>query len=335
MGNNITTYGDISRKTAGYYAAELLKRGMPYLCLEKFLQSKPLPAHKTTSMTFRRFNSLALATQPLTEGVTPKTKKVTISEVTMTLQQYGDLVEITDVVADTAEDPVLEENKAVLGEQAAKTVETIRWGVLKACTNKFYTTGTARTSVYDKISTAKQRKVTRALKRQNAEMITSYVKSTPNFNTESVAPAYICVCHTDCETDIRGLAGFKDVVDYGSITPYENEVGSCESARYLISNLYEPYTDAGGAKAGSGETMISTSGTSSDVYPYIYLGRNCAAISALKGKYAIVPMVINPTPSKSDPLGQRGSISWKTMQGAVILNDLWMGVLESAVLELA
>ena len=81
--------------------------------------------------------------------------------------------------------------------------------------------------------------------------------------------------------------------------------------------------------------MISTSGTSSDVYPYIYLGRNCAAISALKGKYAIVPMVINPTPSKSDPLGQRGSISWKTMQGAVILNDLWMGVLESAVLELA
>lgn len=332
---SITTYGDISRKTAGFYASELLKRGMPYLCLEKFLQSKPLPGNKTTSMTFRRFNSLALATQPLTEGVTPKSKKVTISEVTMTLQQYGDLVEITDIVEDTSEDPILEENKAILGEQAAKTVETIRWGILKACTNKYYTTGAARTAVYDKLTVGKQRIVTRGLKRQNAEMITSYVKSTPNFNTENVAPAYIAVCHTDTETDIRGLTGFIDVKDYGSMVPYENEIGACESVRYLISNLYESYPDAGGAKAGSGSAMISTSGTSADVYPYIFLGRNCAAISALKGKYAIVPMVINPTPSKSDPLGQRGSISWKTMQGAVILNDLWMAVLEAAVLELA
>lgn len=91
----MTIYGDISRKVAGYYAAELLKRGMPYLCLEKFLQSKPLPENKTTSMTFRRFNSLPLATQPLTEGVTPKSKKVTISEVTMTLQQYGRLIAVS------------------------------------------------------------------------------------------------------------------------------------------------------------------------------------------------------------------------------------------------
>ncbi len=328
---DITMYGDISRKTAGYYAAELLKRGMPFLCLEKFLQSKPLPANKTTSMTFRRFNTLPLATQPLTEGVTPKSKKVSVTDITMTLQQYGDLVEITDVVADTAEDPVLEENKAVLAEQAAKTVETIRWGVLKSGTNKFYANGTTRSAVNTSISIGKQRLVTRALKRQNAELITDFVKSTPDFNTESVPPCYVCVCHTDCETDIRALTGFIDVKDYGSTSPFENEVGSVEGVRYLVSNLYESYPDAGGAKG----SMISTSGTYADVYPYIYLGRNCAAISALKGKYAIVPMVINPAPSKSDPLGQRGSISWKTMQGAVILNDLWLGILEAAVAELS
>ena len=32
----MTTYGDISPRTAAYAAVELLKRAMPYLCLEKF-----------------------------------------------------------------------------------------------------------------------------------------------------------------------------------------------------------------------------------------------------------------------------------------------------------
>ena len=84
-----TTYGDISPRTAAYVAVELLKRGMPYLCLEKFAQSKPLPGNKTTSMKFRRYNHLPLATTPLSEGVTPVSKKLTIVDITMTLQQYG------------------------------------------------------------------------------------------------------------------------------------------------------------------------------------------------------------------------------------------------------
>ncbi len=32
----VTLYGDISPRTAAYVVAELLKRAMPYLCLEKF-----------------------------------------------------------------------------------------------------------------------------------------------------------------------------------------------------------------------------------------------------------------------------------------------------------
>jgi N4-gp56 family major capsid protein len=326
----MNTYGDIGVVTAGNVSVEFLKRGQPYLCLEKFGQSKPLPGNKTMSMPFRRYNSLALATTPLTEGVTPKGKKISVTDITMNLNQYGDLVEITDVVADTHTDPVIQQMLPVLSEQAAKTVETVRYGVLKACTNKFYANGTARSSVNTKITLAKLRKVVRALKRQNASMITTAIKSTPNFNTESVSPAFICVCHTDCETDVRALTGFIDVKDYGSTTPYENEIGSCESVRFLISNIFEPYLGAGGAVGD----MISSAGVAADVYPYIFIGRDAYAISALKGAYAITPSVINPSPSKSDPLGQRGSIAWKTMQGACILNDLWMAVCECGVEEL-
>ncbi len=70
---------------------ELLKRAMPYLCLEKFGQSKALPGQKTQSMKFRRYNSLGLRTTALTEGVTPTSEKMTATDITATLSQYGKL----------------------------------------------------------------------------------------------------------------------------------------------------------------------------------------------------------------------------------------------------
>ena len=81
--------------------------------------------------------------------------------------------------------------------------------------------------------------------------------------------------------------------------------------------------------------MVSTTGTKADVYPILVLAKNAAAGVPLKGANAIKPAVINPVPSKSDPLGQRGYISWKTYQTAVILNDAWMGIIEVAATELS
>jgi N4-gp56 family major capsid protein len=322
-------YGDIGGRTAGFVVAELLTRGMPFLLLEKFGQSKPLPANSTQAMKFRRYLSLPLATTALSEGVTPSSKRLTSQDITMTLSQYGDVVEITDVVQDTHQDPVLKEITTILGEQAAKTIETVRYGVLRAGTSVAYANGVQRTDVNSVLSLNLQRKITRALKSQNCEPITSTIKSTPNFNTESVLPSYVALCHTDVEQDIRALPGFIDVKDYGAVTPWEAEIGSCESVRYLCSPIYASFADAGGAAGG---THLSTSGTSCDIYPILYFGRNAYAISALKGQFAIVPKIVNPeTPSKSDILGQRGGAGWKSMQGAVILNDLWMCRAEVAV----
>lgn len=76
--------------------------------------------------------------------------------------------------------------------------------------------------------------------------------------------------------------------------------------------------------------MLSTTGVSADVYPILYIGADAFGIVPLKGRSALTPMVVNPTPSKSDPLGQRGHISWKAWQGTVILNDLWMARCEVA-----
>lgn len=87
----MTVYGDISPRTAAYIVVELLKRAMPYLCLEKFGQAKSLPSNKTQSMTFRRYNAIATTGTRLTEGVTPAGKKLTSSDVSVTLYQDGSL----------------------------------------------------------------------------------------------------------------------------------------------------------------------------------------------------------------------------------------------------
>lgn len=333
----VTQYGDISPRTAAYAVAELLKRGMPYLVLEKFGQTYPLPTNSTKVAKFRRYflsgatgsagdgnpaNAFGnpLATTPLLEGVTPSGKNLVNQDYTVTLNQYGDYATITDVVLDTHEDPVLRVMTEVLGEQAAQTIETIRYNVLKAGTNVFWSNGGVRTAVNTPVTLALQRQITTALTRQNAKMITNVVKSTADFRTEPIEAAFIGLIHSDLETDVRNMSGFIPTKQYGTTTPWENEIGSVERVRYLTSTIFAPFADAGGAKG----LMRSTTGTSADVYPILYLARDAYGIVPLKGKDSLTPMVVNPKPAPGDPLAQRGSVGWKAYQSTVILNDSWM-----------
>lgn len=319
-------YGDISPRTAAHAVVKMLTRGLPVLVLEKFGQTYVMPNNATKVAKWRRYNALPLATTPLVEGVTPTGKKATVTDVTATLEQYGDYIPWSDVIQDTHEDPYLAQVSDILGEQAAQTVETLRWNVLKAGTNVFLANGAVRTDVNTPVTLDLQRQVTRALKRQNARMITEMVASTPAFRTEPIEAAFIALCHTDCETDIRKMDGFIPTKQYGTVTPWQNEIGSVEDVRYLRSTIFTAFADAGAATS----TMVSTSGTNADVYPILYIAKDAYAIVPLKGKDSLSIMVVNPKPVIGDPLGQKGTAGWKTMQTTVILNDLWMARLEVA-----
>lgn len=314
------TYGDISPRTAAFAVAELLRRGLPILILEKFGQTYVIPNKVTKVAKFRRYNALPLATTPLQEGVTPAGQKVTVTDVTVTLQQWGDYIPFTDVIADTHEDPYFMEIQKVLGEQAAQTVETIRWNVIKAGTNVFYANGANRAAVNTPLTLAVQRKVTRTLKRQNGMHITSIVGSTPDYRTEPVEAAYIGLVHPDVENDVRNMSGFIPTKQYGTITPWQNEIGAVEDCRYVRSTIFGPFADAGGVVGA----MLSTTGTNADVYPVVYLARDAYGITPLKGKDSLSIMIVNPKPVIGDPLAQKGTAGWKTFQNAVILNDAWL-----------
>lgn len=331
---NVTQYGDITPRTAAYVVKDLLKRAMPYMVIERFGQMYPIPTNNTKTAKFRRYFLVGatgsagagvtgqayfvpLATTPLLEGVTPTGSRLTFVDYTVQLAQYGDFVTITDVVEDTHEDPVLQEATQIMSEQASLTIETVRYNILKAGTNVFYANGSARTDVNTTITLALQRQVTTALTRQNAKPITQVLKSTPDYRTEPVEAAFIGLVHPDLETDIRNMSGFISTKQYGTVTPWENEIGSVERVRYLSSTVFAPFADGGGNKGA----MRSTTGVKADVYPILYVARDAYGIVPLRGKDSLTPMVVNPKPAAGDPLGQRGTVGWKAWQSAVILQD--------------
>ena len=197
----------------------------------------------------------------------------------------------------------------------------------------FYTNGTARNAVNTPISLSKQRAVIRALKAQKAYKITRVLSASVNYATKAVEAAYVAVHHTDAEQDIRGMAGFLPTSEYGQRTPInEYELGSVEDVRYICSPDLDPFRDAGGLKSGSGTEMVSNLGTSADVYPILFIGRHAYGIVPLRGQGAISPTILRPgVRDKSDPLGQRGYVGWKTWHTAVILNQVWMARIEASV----
>lgn len=329
----MTTSNDIGYRTEAFASMDFLAAGIPYFCLELVANPVMIPKNKSKAITMRRYNSLELADTPMTEGVTPAATEYDVTDITMTLAQYGAWVPITDVIQDTHEDPVLQQLMPRLGEQAAETIEKLRYGVFKAGTSVMYANGTSRATLAGVLTRAMQRRIVSALKTARAKKITSMLRSTPNYGTQAVNAAFIAIAHPNLEADIRDMTGFKAVEDYGQITPFAAEIGACEEVRYLLTDTCEAWEDAGAAYDG---TYKSTGEANNDVYPILYFGRDAVATMALRtypfknsnGKTEYVKpvdiLVSNPKAQDGDELAQRGSAGWKTWHASGIQNDLWM-----------
>jgi len=330
---NYTTYGDISPRTAAYAKKRLLKRGQHLMVIERFGQTDPQQKNKSKTVKWRRYNSFPRATAPLAEGVPPQGQKLTKVDITATLEQYGDAVQISDVIKDTHEDNVFNEAVDLCGEQSAETVEELRINILKAGSNVFYANGvTSRATVDSPPTRSDFRKIYRSFMRNKARQISKIIKASHRISTEPVAPAFFCMGHTDLDADIRGLTGFLEGEKYADSTKLlPGEIGKVEQFRIILTAMFDPWEVAG----ASGTTYLSggvevSSAADCDVYPLLFTAQNAYGIVPLQGYNAVTPMVVNPKPSKTDPAGQIGWVSWKTYQTAAILNQLWFARMECA-----
>lgn len=338
------TYGDLTPRQANFAVKEFLMRALPLLTIEKFGKQTPLPKNETKTIKMRRYfltggtggysgnpsvaplgaYNLPLATTPLTEGETPAGTKMAYKDVSVDIAQYGNWTGFTDFFMDTHPDvpPVIREFSDILGEQAAYTKETLTYNVLKAGANVMYANGSQRTDVNTPVTLAMIRRVTRALKNQNIAKITTVLGSTPNFNTQPIEAAYVALVHPNVENDVRNIDGFISVKHYAQGKAFEGEIGQVEDVRFVSSTVFSAFADAGGDKG----LMLSTTGTKADVYPILFLGKDAFSIVPLRANTgtASVPAavsVVYPKATETDPLGQRGVISWKMYHAAVITNE--------------
>jgi hypothetical protein len=302
-----------------------------------------LPTNSTQTAKFRRYFLAGatgaagsgsgnffypVATTPLLEGVTPAGNTISNQDYTATLSQYGDWVPITDVIEDTTPTTSCRTSPMCSVSQAAVTVETLRFNVLKAGVNVFYANAVAgRVFVVLRSVARRHRRVTTALNRQNAKKITSSWRLDAGLQHQvgrsgvhRPLPPRPGERHPQHHRLQAGRA------DYGPHTsPYEGEIGSIEQVRFLSSTVFAPFIDAGGAKGA----IRSTGGTNADVYPILFFGRDAFGIVPLKGKSSMTPMVVNPKPAAGDPLAQRGSVGWKLWTATLILQEAFMARLEA------
>ncbi|MFL9806351.1 N4-gp56 family major capsid protein [Vibrio cyclitrophicus] len=328
-----TKFGDISPRVGLYAKAEFLAHAEPYLVLSKLGQTEPVPKNKGTKAKFRRAVPFAPATIPLTEGVRPAGQKLAVEDVEVDLKQYGDWTGITDVIADTHEDPILQKMVLLSGQQAAETAELVLWGAVSAGTAVVFTNGAAREEVNTKLTLSKLRQATRSLSGNRAKKKTRILSGSSDYATEPVEAAYIAVCHTDLEADIRDLDGFTPVANYGSRKPIvQEEFGSAENVRFVTTPLLAPIEDAGGS---AGTSVMSTTGTNADVYPIVVFGEDAYGVCPLKGRESHSIKVRNPgKPEHGDELGQNGSVGWIMWFAGVILNQAWLIRIEAAASQL-
>lgn len=330
------TYGSISQRTAAWAATEMLAHALPIECAARFAMTKDIPKNTADNASFRRAIPFPPATTPLAEGVTPAGRAMQYENVTVALQQLGDYVEITDKIQDMSEDPVLKDATTLCGEQAAETIETLLWGVMRGGTAMAQTNGgTTRSSINTALTGATGKTLlqnaVRTLKGQRARMVTEMLAGSPNYGTSPVGAAFFGFGHTDFEPDLQGITGWVPVENYGQnmkAVPYE--VGKIGSVRFVLSPVFTPFYGAGAAIGGSG--MKSQGGVNVDVYPMVIVGKESYANVALRGAKAMTPMVLNPgTPRGGDPLGQRGSVGWKTYYAGMRVNETWMYRLDAGV----
>ena len=275
----------------------LLTRMLPELKFAEFGQKKPIKKNNGKTVNFRRFSSLAPAMTPLAEGVTPSGSDLTVDEVEATLQQFGDFVEISDVLDLTGIDPVAAETSEILGEQAGLTIDRVVRNVVCAGTNVQYAGGGAVAT--GKISSEEVKKAARTLKKANAKPFDG---------------GYIGIVDPDISYDLQNDPLWQDVSKYnGGQKIMDGEIGKLGGVRFIETT----------------ETLVKEG----DVHCAMIIGKDAYGVVDLQGSANKPSIIIKPFGSSGteDPLNQRQTQGWKAMFTAVRLNELAMVRLEVKV----
>lgn len=322
------TTGKLSAKITAVYDRMLLTRAVDNQLFDMFGQAKTVPAKSNTKKAFAyRYKNVLPATTPLAEydGTNIKAaNKIVREEVEYGVGHYGDYIIYNDELDLYDLDNIQSSFLDVLGDQASITTDTITRDVLRGGTNVLYAGSVAsRLLVVDGAKKVVANDLIVAglkLKTQRGKKFKKVISGTTKVGTTPIRSAYIGVVSPEVTTDLRLIDGWKNVEDYADYgkSINEDEVGSYGDFRFVESFNNDPVEQVG------------TDTETYNVYLSLLMAQDAYATVTLRGKGGIMSKVkALGSAGADDPLDQYGTIGWKAIHGAAILNEAWLIRLES------
>ena len=347
-------YGELKDNDAFTIQKKFLGISKKLITMARFAQKDTKPLNEGNALRFRRYERFSINTSPISEGVTPASDVITQTTLKVELSQYGSWVPVTDVLMAMATDPIVAQVTERQAIQMAELMDTLAYNTFKAGTQVSRAIAAGTGGARSAIDQTLQRTIgvtqtagtiespsrslidgaVRTLASNDTSLVSSVVKPVSAYNTAPDAEGYIAITHPDLRPDIENLPDFVPVekyANYGAVLA--GEVGKCGAIRFIVSTIAEPRdgTEPGAAVPSNGKmkTVTDSGGSAKiQVYNVLIFGQDAVGCASLSGKDSMVPMVVTPSPSSEDPLGQRGSIGYSFHYACLILQDLYMVRLE-------
>lgn len=279
-----TNTSGLSAEMKTFYDMALIDEAQANLVHDQFGQKRPIPANGGKVIEFRKFAPLAKATTPLTEGVTPDGKQLSVSTVSASVSQYGDYITQSDMLELTALDNTILESAKLLGRQAGATLDTVVRNVMHSGTNVIYAeklTDEGATEIDKRENLDTDCKIT-------VELIQRAVAKLRAQNAPTINGKYVGIIHPYVAYDLMRDPEWIDAHKYAQPENlYEGEIGELAGVRFVQTTEAKIY--AGADLASDSRTLaVNNSGGYSGSVSTIKFDGGTVAPDALKDRYIMI-----------------------------------------------
>lgn len=314
---NTTGTSTLSAEMKTFYDKTLIDEAEPELVHDQFGQERNIPKNGGKTIEFRKFTALPKATTPLTEGVTPDGRSLSVTSQTATVSQYGDYVTLSDMLEMTAIDNTIVETLSLIGSQAGRTLDTVTREKLAAGTNVMYQptpSSTGETAVTSRAGlTAKNVLTVKEVFRAAAALKAA--------NAKPINGDFVAIIHPYVAYDLMMEAGDQwiDIQKYKNPENiYNGEIGKIGGVRFVQTTE---------AKIWKGTADNCADGVA--VFGTLFIAANAYGKTSVNGGGLETIVKQKGSGGTSDPLDQRSTIGWKAVKTAEILTEEYMIRVES------
>ena len=311
-----TETGSLSAEMKTFYEKRLLDQAEPLLVHNQFGDKYPIPANNGKKIEFRKYSALPKALTALTEGVTPAGNSLTVTTVEGTVKQYGDWIQLSDMLQMTAIDNNVVQATKLLSSQAGRTLDTVTREVLAGGTNVIYAPKVvdgAETEVLSRSALTPEYVLTPFVVMRAAATLEA-------MNTPKIDGSYVLIIHPYCRETLQESPGWVDVVKYkeGNNT-FSGEIGKIGNVRVVTTSEAKVINDS--------TCPVVESTTYYSVFTSLLLGANAYGVTMLEN--GGLQHIVKQLGYGEDPLNQRSSCGWKATSVAVRLCEEYMVRIES------